>query len=165
MIEVISGITVGSEKDFRRDLSPDQKSNWQILFAAKHPWHKNFVGYEGNAAPKDSKEYLWADREDGRILALNMIDAPQSKFFQDPMIDRATAFIGAAQMDLKPLFIACNKGKSRGPGLVMLYLGARGMLSSNFDEAEKGFKTIYPMLELGSGFREYLKNKWDSFAK
>lgn len=68
MKEVHKNLWVGDQSDWLI-IEPNSR-DWMVLHAAKEPWHREFVGYSGRGAPKDSPEYLWALR--GNRLALNL---------------------------------------------------------------------------------------------
>lgn len=110
MHQIAPRLWIGSAADFQQ---LDQFSTeWAILFAAKLPWHKEFVGYTTNAAP-EGPEYYGARR--GKRLALNMIDAPKPEFFHPGMIEVALTFIEEQLGSLKDpdqLLICCNQGQS-----------------------------------------------------
>lgn len=67
MIEVFSGLYVGTQLDFEKI---DGRLGWVVVQACKEPFHRRAVGYVGNIDPSHS-EYLVARR--GDRLILNMI--------------------------------------------------------------------------------------------
>jgi hypothetical protein len=131
------------------------------VLAAKHPFHRDLLGYKGLAAPKDHPEYLWARR--GKRLYLNLIDSPEPKYVNPAMIDFTLRFIAERLAALTPespeqVLIHCNQGRSRAPTIAMLHLAPQ--LPENFEEAEAAFREIYPDYEPSEGMRGFARIHW-----
>jgi hypothetical protein len=153
MIEVYPKLYVGNKFDYEdiRD-----QGGWFFIQCAKHPWHKEAVGYAKKCDPSDP-EYLVAYRP-GRII-LNMVDAPKPEFFSMEMIQPALDAITATLHDGLKVLVHCNQGESRSAGVAMLWMHRQGLLPDYYDEAKAAFKELYPM-KLGSGVDEFLRWVW-----
>lgn len=171
MREIIPNLFCGNDNDWLnlekehipgRDVDQPTQ-NWAVLHAAKEPCHRKFVGYTGRGCPKDSPEYLWAER--GNRLALNIVDAPKPEFFDKSMIDKALDFIGQKLSEGFKVLVHCNEGRSRSCAIVMLYVVKRAYKSNcSFEVAESEMKKIYPEMEFGIGIREHLIQNWDLYS-
>lgn len=135
---------------------------WAIVHAAKEPCHRAFVGYTTRGCPKDSPEYLWAER--GNRLALNMVDAPKPEFFAKPMIDKALSFIEQKLDEGFYVLVHCNQGESLAPSICLLYLIKHGIIKGNtLEDCEAEFMKIYPEYMPGAGIREFMKEHWREY--
>ena len=173
MIEITENLWVGTQRDFeeRHYLQKDNnESSWAFLHAAKEPYHRQFLGYTGRAAPKESEEYLWALR--GNRLALNLVDAPDPKYIPATVIDRALDFLAEQLMDGKKVLLHCNMGASRAPSIGLLYLNGCAQLMGNtpgvqlvkFEEAEKYYKdNVYSGYAPGEGMRGFMNEHWEEY--
>jgi hypothetical protein len=153
------------EKQFINGSFVDQPTqNWAVLHAAKEPNHRQFVGYTGRGCPKESHEYLWAER--GNRLALNIVDAPKPEFFDKSMIDKALDFIDEKLKNGMKVLVHCNEGMSRSPSLVLLYLIKHGIIKGNtFEDCEAVFMQVYPEYNPGAGIRGFMKEHWHEYVK
>lgn len=155
MREIIPNLFCGSEIDFT-DSIDNEPDVWAILHACKEPFHRCFVGYTGRGCPKESSEYLWADR--GNRLALNIVDAPKAEFFDKSMIDKALDFIEQKLNMGYKVLVHCNQGESRSPSIVLLYLIKQDIIKGDtFSDCEAEFVKTYPEYNPGIGIREFLK--------
>lgn len=170
MREVFPNLYCGNDNDYSNLMKEhipgreiDQPTdNWAVVHAAKEPCHRQFVGYTGRGCPKESIEYLWAER--GNRLALNIVDAPKAEFFDKSMIDKALEFIGQKLDEGLKVLTHCNEGRSRSCALIILYVTKRVYKSTcSFEIAESEMKKIYPLMELGKGIREHLIQNWDKY--
>ena len=136
-----------------------------IVQAAKMPYHRDAVGYTGNAAPKDSPEYLTAIRAD-RII-LNMFDGDDPKFFSAKMITPAIRFAYAHyKHGKKKVLFHCNKGFSRGPSLAMLFMSALGLESrDSYVDAKIAMLELYPEFAPNSGIEGQLLDFLDFYMQ
>lgn len=155
MKEIYKNLFIGSEDDYKF-LSYDLKG-WYIIHACKEPYHRNALGYVGRSAPKDHPEYLIAER--GCHLILNLVDAPDPSYIPKEIIDKALNTINNKIHDQKVL-VHCNQGVSRSAVIGMLYLHSRGLLSDDFEDAEKKYLEIYPFYAPNNGMRMYARNIW-----
>jgi hypothetical protein len=156
MKQVAPNVWVGSEADFKNlDMFGTE---WPVLFCAKDPWHRGFVGYTGRSAP-DGPERLSARR--GNQLAINLVDTDDPKYVTRAMIDTALAFLdemlGAVKLP-NQVAIICNQGQSRSPTVAMLWLAPT--LPPVFSEAEAKFRTLYPEYAPKAGVREFARIHW-----
>lgn len=161
MREVHKNLFCGSEKDVYESIAlfrPDVA----VLHACKEPYHREFVGYTGRGAPKDSPEYLWAERDNR--LALNMVDAPSSLFFDKRMIDKALEYIEQKLNEGLKVLVHCNQGESRSPSLCLLYLIKKGIIKGDtLEDCEAEFLKVYPEYNPGNGMRGFVKEKWGEY--
>lgn len=158
MIEVASGLWVGSQADF--EALPEDHS-LAIVHACKEPHHRAALGYQGRAAPKDHDEYLFAYRPG--CLILNLVDVEDPAYVRAELIDAALAFIAERRREGQGVLVHCNQGHSRAPTIGMLAMAAD--LPEEFTEAEEGFRGIYPDYAPANGMREFALNNWDSYRK
>jgi predicted protein tyrosine phosphatase len=151
------------EKEFINSTFVDQPTqNWAVAHAAKEPNHRQFVGYTGRGCPKESSEYLWAER--GNRLALNIVDAPKPEFFAKEMIDKALDFIDEKLKAGYKVLVHCNQGESRSPSIVLLYLIKKGIIiDETLEDCEAEFMKIYPEYNPGAGIRGFLKEHWREY--
>lgn len=160
MAEVIPRLHVGSADAYESAVKG--VPGWFVVQAAKDPYHRKALGYTGQGAPREDKEYLVARR--GERLILNMIDAEKPEYFADVMIHAALIFIDHHLSQGRKVLVHCNQGQSRAPSLALLYLRRhteifRGM---PFDGAEIAFKErMCPAYQPKAGIRGYLAAHWD----
>lgn len=136
-----------------------------MVLAAREPWHREALGYTGRGAPSDHAEYLFALR-DNRLI-LNLFDAPDPKYINRAVIDKAIGFMDvrmvelwdAPEADSRCIMVACNQGRSRSPTIAMLWM-APG-LPENYDEAVKLFtEKHYPDYAPGEGMSAFARIHW-----
>lgn len=160
MIEVIPGLFVGSQADF--EASVREQPGWAVVHACKEPYHRQALGYTTRGAPQNHPEYLIAQREDRLIL--NLVDAPDPKFIRPEIMDAAIAFIGERLDAGQRVLVHCNEGRSRGPGIALLFLHTQGSVSGSFPEAEHEFRKLYPETQFAGGIRGFLEANWERYA-
>ena len=120
------------------------------------------LGYKGRGAPKDSDEYLIAER--GNELCLNLIDAEDPKYIPAVIMVTAVEEIQYHVDEGRKIFVHCNEGKSRAPGIVFLYLVLENMIGiSTYEQAIEEFKKVYPLFEPAKGMYEYLKEAYAEY--
>jgi predicted protein tyrosine phosphatase len=137
-------------------------SNWAVVHACKEPHHRTMLGYTGRGAPKDSPEYLFAER--GNRLALNIVDAPSSIFFDKGMIDKALSFIEQKLGEGLKVLVHCNEGRSRSPSIVLLYLIKHSIIKGDtLEDCEAEFLKVYPEYMPGTGMRGFVKEHWEEY--
>jgi hypothetical protein len=144
---------------------------WAVVHACKDPMHRSMVGYTGRGCPKESPEYLWAER--GNRLALNIVDAPKPEFFDKVMIDKALDFIDEKLKAGMKVLVHCNQGESRSPSIALLYVLSRGIKSTGeylrdgdtLEDCEAEFMKVYPEYNPGAGIRGFMKEHWQSYIK
>jgi predicted protein tyrosine phosphatase len=153
------------EKAFINSTFVDQPTqNWAVVHAAKEPNHRQFVGYTGRGCPKESPEYLYAER--GNRLALNIVDAPKPEFFDKSMIDKALDFIERKLGEGLKVLVHCNVGESRSASICLLYLIAHGIVKGDtLEDCEAIFMNIYPEYHPGAGIRGFMKEHWREYVK
>lgn len=166
MKEIIEGLFVGNEDDFRslaleyipeREVS--QPYDFAVVHACKEPFHRNLLKYTGRGAPKDHPEYLFAERENR--LFMNIVDAPKSIFFDKRMIDKALDFIHEKLNQGLKVLVHCNEGFSRSPSIALLYLVKYKYIDvDTLEDAEAEFLKLYPDYNPGAGMRGFVKENW-----
>jgi predicted protein tyrosine phosphatase len=163
MIQVHPDLYVGSIEDFKF-IHPRIKDDWRVVHAAKYPYHRDFVGYNTVAAPKDSPEYLYALR--GFRLALNMVDSEKPEYFSKELIDRALDFIDEGLKNGRKVLVHCNEGVSRAPSIALLYLGRvlKVWDESTLEEAADEFMQIYPSYNPGKGIWGHMWENWYDYG-
>jgi predicted protein tyrosine phosphatase len=163
MRELIENLYCGSQNNGILSHNEDPfKEEWAVVHACKEPFHRQFVGYTGRGAPKDSPEYLWAER--GNRLALNIVDAPSSLFFSKEMIDKALDFIEQKLGEGLKVLVHCNEGASRSPSICLLYLIKHDIIKGEtLEDCEAEFMKVYPEYNPGTGMRGFVKENWDLY--
>lgn len=161
MIQVYKNLFVGDQESYENDVkgAPD----WFVVQACKEPYHRKALGYTGRAAPQSHPEYLWAERENRLIL--NLVDVPDPKYFSKEIMDKALDSIHEALSNDKYVFVHCNQGLSRSPGIALLYLIARNVIiAENYLTAEAAFiNDLYPDFDPAGGIRGFLMEHWQSY--
>jgi len=162
MKEVYPNLYCGCDKDY-----PPNGDNWVVIHAAREPWHRKFVGYEGADAP-EGEEYWLAER-DGEI-AVNLVDAPDEEFFYEEVLDLIGDVLDLLEERLdrgNKVLVHCNQGVGRAPLLCMAYTAHRGMpvYGKEFDECEAGFREAYPEYNPSPGLRNFMRNRWGRLSK
>lgn len=161
------------------DVQFAQQSGMSILGAAKEPFHRqhaklqgaNEEGYVGKAMPKDEPEYLFAERD--HALYLNLIDARDVKYIPDEVINKALDFIDKEIADGRDVLIACNKGESRSPSIILMWFIKQGTFDyvKDFDYEQNGLafifdyfmKNIYPNYKPSVGMVGYITKFWEDY--
>lgn len=160
MREVYKNLYIGCENDYE-ELKDDK--DYYFVLAAKNPYHKQFVQYEGKNLDKNHPEYLAAFRD--RKLILNMVDAPEKKYFKDILFNYSNAFIKENLECKRKVVVCCNKGKSRSCGIVLWYLKKCTDFfcpMQSLDECIYDFQNLqYPDISLGKGIYDYLNDNWN----
>lgn len=162
MIEVSSGLFVGGEVDYEREVK--KQPGWHVVHACKEPYHRQLLKYTGRGAPKDHPEYLLAER--GNRLFLNIVDVEDPAYINKGMIDHAMGFVHGAMKAGSKALIHCNQGESRGPSIGLLYLAAHtdALPVGTFEEAEAAFRRIYPSYNPKRGIRGFIQANWGEYA-
>lgn len=152
MVEIMNNLFVGNDNDYERIFK--HETNWAVIHACKEPYHRQLLGYTSQGAPKNHPEYLIALRKN--ILFLNIVDANSSAYIPKEIINKAINFI-KENMDLNiKTLVHCNKGESRSPIIVMLYLASIGyFMNEDFYTAESSFINLYPNYNPGKGMRDF----------
>lgn len=163
MIEVNEDLFVGDLEDYKSNLKLKNHEEWSIVHACKEPYHRQALGYSGRAAPKTHPEYLIAKR--GNRLILNLIDADTPKYIPKKIIDEALEFIDKELAKDQKVLVHCNQGRSRSPGIAMLYLAQKEKINyESFEQARKEFKEIYPHCNMAGGISGFLKKYWYQYV-
>jgi hypothetical protein len=158
MRKIIESLYIGTVEDYK-----NYKANENFCFVSccKEPIHREIVGYTGRGCPKDSPEYLFAYRDN--MLALNMVDANSSKFFNKQMIDEAIKTIDLNR-HIRNVLVFCNKAESRSPSVVFLYLTTKGKYrNKSYEQAKAEFKLIYPEFNPSQGIDDYMHENWNYY--
>lgn len=161
MESVIPHLYVGSDADYERI---KDKDGWAVLRACKHgpDGHSQTLGYKTHAAPK-GKHYLSVQTDNK--LALNMIDGEDPNYFPAEMIHTGLDFIQHQLGEGMDVLVACNKGESRGPTLVLMYLRRNGEMPYSFFRSEQIFKTLCPAYNPGIGMRQAARSMWADLGR
>jgi hypothetical protein len=157
MKEVHPQLFVGDGLDYE---SIKHQSGWSFLTCAKEPWHREAIGYNGRAAPREHPEYLFARR--GSHLILNMVDAPNAAFFHPEMMDAGVNFIEEELERGQQVLIHCNQGHSRAPGMAFYFLWKKRGFGKGlvYSDGEVEFKNHYPTYAPSAGIREFIRVEW-----
>jgi hypothetical protein len=155
MNEVRKNLYVGKQVDYE---VLRYRKDFCFVLAAKEPWHRDAVGYKGRSAPLGHPERFISRRRNRLIL--NMIDADEKKYFIGEFFDEALGFIDDARLRGLNVLIACNQGRSRAPGIAMLWMARAGEIRPDFFDALDDFKNIYSDIHLGAGIFCFLRDNW-----
>lgn len=163
MIEIISGVFVGSEQDYYFIQGQD---SWATLHCCKNPFHCAFVGYRGSL-PATHPHYALMRKENE--MALNLVDMdrfnPNYLDFNREMFAAAFSFLNEHREQGYKLLIHCNQGESRGPTLGMLYAALLGAFQyADFDVTVLEFKKIYPFYNPKTNIYLTTKSLWRDFV-
>lgn len=163
MKRILENLYVGNQQDYEGRFFDD---SFSFCLAAKEPFHRQALNYTGRSASKEHPEYLWAYRDRGTKLILNMVDAPSSLFFDKSMVDEALNFIEEELFKGRNVLIACNRGESRSASLGLLYLIRQGHIKcETLTDCEAEYLRIYPDYNPGNGIREFVKLNFKEYAK
>lgn len=154
MREVYKNLYIGSDED----VTEARKRGFHVVHAAKDgPFsHRQLLGYEGMPAPK-GHEYLIARRPGN--LYLNLVDTDDPSYVPDEVINAALTFIKDSLAKNESVLVHCNKGLSRSPTIVFLYLYSTGKLPSEYHKAAREFRKIYPKYDPSIGLELYAKRR------
>jgi len=156
VIEIEPNFFVGNQIDEQKVRG---KEGWAVVHACKEPYHREALGYSGQGAPKDHKEYLIARR--GDRLCLNLVDVSDPQYVRKEIIDAAIAFI-REQLDAgKNVLVHCNQGHSRGPTIGMLW--AAPHLPFSFEQAVEAFRERYPDYQPAGGMLGFAIEHWPTY--
>lgn len=155
MINVYEGkLYVGNQYELNR-ISED----FNIVHAAKDPFHKNLVGYLGTKCPPDK----YFHEEENRV-SLCIIDFPKSfqwEWFPEDMLKATMEFIDKSFKEGKKVFIHCNQGLSRAPSIAFMYLVSRGLMKEDTLESNLNyFYELYPEYNPAAAIFENIKRKY-----
>ena len=129
-----------------------------VVHACKEPYHRMALGYKGRGAPKDSKEYLIAER--GNELCLNLVDAADPEYIPWSIMIAAVEEIQYRLENKCTVFIHCNEGKSRAPGIVLYYLILEKIVYKfTYEDTVAEFKKVYPLFDPGEGIDLFLRER------
>lgn len=159
MLEVYHNLFVGSQSDYE---STKIDENSFVLHAAKEPYHRAFVWYKWNC-DKDNPEYLRAVR--GKEIALNLVDAKESKYFNYDLIFGVVKDALNILIAGQKVYIHCNQGESRAPSIALLILLGLHGVSDEYELALKQFQDIYPQYNPNQGVKDFIRENWEKFVE
>ncbi len=135
-----------------------------VVHACKRPCHKRAVGYDGNPSPA-GEDYLF--RREADDLYLNMVDAPQPKYFGDELFEQAMQFMYQHWEAGREVLVHCKKGRSRAPSIGLLFLAARidRLPTETFAAARREFEELYPKYTPNSGIEAKLRENWSQLLE
>ena len=133
-----------------------------MIDACKNRCHCTAVGYRGSL-DKAHPEYLVARR--GPHLALNIVDAPEAKWFRLEPFTAALDFLDFV-VPQGAVVIHCNSGLSRAPSIAMLWLAkrAKAFLGTSYPEAKAAFTRIMRGYMPGKGIEAFLEERWETIG-
>jgi hypothetical protein len=154
MKEVYSRLYIGDDADYEK---VKDNPDWHVLRCAKDGpgGHRETIGYQEHSAPK-GPTYLFVERP--RKLILNMVDSDDARFFPDPMVEKALAYISES-IRIGKVLVCCNHGQSRSPSMAFLWLYVNGKLPAEYHRALRQFRQFYPMYAPSDGIRQYTKSR------
>lgn len=140
-------------------------TNMSYLLCAKEPYHRFFCGrYTGSSLDKSDPRYLFVyPNERDNILSLNMVDAPKKEFFADIMINEGLDFIDRELDKNNKVVVVCNKGESRSPTMVLMYLMRIGLFKADLsaEDVFDRFLFMYPYWRPNKGILDYCRDYWN----
>ena len=160
-IEIYENLYVGNEQHYEGHVA--REANWATVHACKYPYHRSLVGYT-NKIINTHPNYLFIEKDNR--LALNMIDGPDPKYTSHELIDAALGFISKNILAGKKVLVHCNQGQSRGPSIGLLYLlkYTDTLPKTSLIDAEKAYKTLYPIYQPMNGIRGYIEVNFQRFV-
>ena len=157
LIELHEKLFIGNEVD----CFYEERPNWSVVHACKHPCHRNALGYSGNLSNRHPNYLIF---EKGSHLFLNMVDMNKSlsHFYTEPIVIKVLDFI-EKRIKENNVLIHCNQGLSRAPSLALLYLAKRkGVIDNNsYQRAKDDLKKLYAVYTPGNGIYVYLTKHWN----
>ncbi|MEY3214570.1 MAG: hypothetical protein RIT28_5051 [Pseudomonadota bacterium] len=158
MRQVFPGIFIDGTPD-KRCLHADPGDDLAVIHAAKDPCHRRALGYTTRSAPKDHPHEVFM--RDGRHLILNMVDAPDPKYFSPLMFHQARDFAAEHRASGRALVIHCNEGRSRSTSVALVILATSGVLPcGSYAEARAAYEALDPLYAPGVGVRLFLETRW-----
>lgn len=122
-----------------------------------------------------AKNPFWADCQtneviskvkDKNAIAVNMVDAEDSRYFQPKIFKFIIRTIYEKTKKGIPVYVVCNKGRSRSAAIVLLYLAVTGEINNkSYKEAKSEFLTYYPDYNPNFGVEKFLENTWQQYFK
>lgn len=163
MKEIYKNLFVGSQEDFN---NLQENHNFSLCLCAKtfHQMYakldgSDYIGYTGNMN-KNETEYLIAYRPEINLIALNIIDVDNPKFYKPEVLTSALNFINDELGNNRKVAIFCNQGHSRSATIALMWLMANTDVTINVDTFEKmeyNYKKVYPNYEPKEGIRFYAR--------
>jgi protein-tyrosine phosphatase len=158
MIEVHNNLFVGDLNDCQT------AQDMAVVHACKTPCHQNAVGYT-KALPQSHPNYLIKEEENN--LYLNLVDMnrilPQ---YTDEPIKSALNFIKPRLNNNVKVLIHCNLGQSRSCSIAIIFLAREGIIENDsYANALNKFRRLYPNVNLGMGFHNYLNSNWERLMR
>lgn len=170
MVEVEGYFVIGPEhayEVYNRDVIQHDDGKYLVIHACKDPAHRQRLGYTGHSAPKGEYYLSVHDIGDKRDdLYLNLIDGRSKVYMPDALFEEVILAMRTALIDKRKIVVYCNKGQSRSPGLVLMYLlraNYKGITqkSKTLEDAIKTFREeYYPHISLGMGMYEVLEESF-----
>lgn len=170
MKRIVDNLFVGVVED----IPFAEQMNYSILGACKEPLHRQHAriqgaaeeGYLTKAMPKSEKEYLFVERD--HALYLNLIDARDSKYIPDAVINKALEFIDKEHKQGRTVLIVCNKAESRSPSIALMWMIKNG----EYDLAETIRDVMVNFVEFyynnycpSNGMEDYVVNFWNKYRE
>jgi hypothetical protein len=158
MRQVAPGIFIDGTQD-KACLYPEVGDDTAVIHAAKDPCHRRRLGYTGRSAPAGHNHEVFLREE--RHLFLNMVDAPDPKYFSPLMFHQARDFAAEHRALGHTLIVHCNEGRSRSTSLALVILATSGVLpSGSYAEARAAYEALDPLYAPGIGARLFLETHW-----
>lgn len=163
MREIHHNLFVGPQLDYEEDIA--HQDGWWVVHAAKEPYHRRAVGYEGADPPRQHPEYFAAKRD--HRLMLNLIDAPVEVDIPKAIFDTALLFIDDGLRSDAKVLVHCNQGVSRSASIGLLYLRqhTNRVPFDDYLKAEEAYNRIYPPFSPGRAIRHFLVTHWQEYRR
>jgi hypothetical protein len=123
-------------------MSESERSDYYIIYCAKHPYHKKEVGYTGCCPSVGHVEEDIAKR-DG-YCALNLIDHDRAEYVNQKAIDRGMKMAAIKHLEGKKVAFVCNQGISRSPTMAMMLVYYITGKKNSFHSVIRWMETVYP---------------------
>ncbi|MFW6162474.1 MAG: dual specificity protein phosphatase family protein [Planctomycetota bacterium] len=163
MVEIHPKLYIGPQDDYENTVR--FLDGWYVVHAAKEPYHREAVGYDGHDPPPNHPEYLVA-RRDHRLM-LNLVDCVRAVDIPRRIFDRAVAFIHEGLTTGHQVLVHCQVAVSRSPAIGLLYLTAHtdALDATTYEEAAELYRDLYPNFAPGPAVRAFLERHWASYAR
>lgn len=149
---------VGTKEEYNIAISEKMKIVCALNRANGFVTHQSVVGWQGRGCNKDNPYYLYKLTDDA--IYLNMVDAEDSKYINDEMIDPALGFIHRNLTDGEKVFVYCSLGESRSPSIALMYLLEHDHIRMNADILHDFKNEFYPRFNPRAGNSNYILNRW-----
>ncbi len=145
-MEVIQGLNIVGSSTYI-------KTDDFVIYVAKNPFWADCNTNE-----------LIAKVKGANAIAVNMVDAEDSKYFQVKIFKYLIRTIYDKMKSGQSITLVCNKGQSRSASVALLFMAVIGEISNeSYRKAKAEFLSYYPDYSPGIGISSFLDKTWKLF--